>query len=51
MKQTLYTLCALGALALSGCNDFLEPSSSDEYVPENATSLDEMLVGEAYTDP
>ena len=30
------------------CSDFLEPKSQNEYVPENAVSLNEMLLGEAY---
>mgnify|MGYP000141006879 CR=1 FL=1 len=43
----IYWLCPL--FWLIGCSDFLEPKSSDEYIPENATSLDEMLVEEVYT--
>lgn len=35
-------------LATVSCSDFLEPKSQNEYVPENAVSLNEMLLGEAY---
>lgn len=42
--------CLLLGLVM-GCSDFLEPKSSDEYIPENAAALDEMLVEEVYTDP
>lgn len=45
----IYWCCLL--LGLTGCSDFLEPKSSDEYVPENAAALDEMLIQEVYTDP
>ncbi|MDE7074500.1 MAG: RagB/SusD family nutrient uptake outer membrane protein, partial [Odoribacter sp.] len=45
-KMKILGVCI--CLAMAGCTDFLEPKSSDEYIPENATSLDEMLVGEAY---
>ncbi len=43
----IYWFCQL--FGLTGCADFLEPKSSDEYIPENAISLDEMLVDEVYT--
>lgn len=45
-KMRILGVCI--CLAMAGCTNFLEPKSSDEYIPENATSLDEMLVGEAY---
>jgi len=49
MKKIYRILClVVFSAATMGCGDFLEPSSSDEYVPENASSLDEMLVGNAY---
>lgn len=35
-------------LVVASCGDFLEPKSSDEFIPENVAALDEMLVGEAY---
>ena len=36
------------SLSLSACSDFLEPNSESEFVPEDATSLNELLLGEAY---
>lgn len=36
------------ALALTACEDFLEPNSKSEFVPKDATSLNELLLGEAY---
>ena len=45
MKNTYIWLIML---VLASCGEFLEPKSSDEFIPENATALDEMLVGEAY---
>lgn len=30
------------------CSDFLEPKSESEYIPKEASSLNEMLLGEAY---
>ena len=48
MKKILTTsLIFAVAFLFTGCREWLEPSSSDEYVPETAASLDEMLVGEA----
>ena len=41
----IYVLIVLGCIS---CDSFLEPSSQTEFVPENATSLNEMLLGEAY---
>lgn len=35
-------------LLFSGCDDFLEPSSTSEFVPKDANSLNELLLGEAY---
>ena len=45
LKNILY---ALSLVTLSACGDFLEPKSQSEYVPKNANSLQEMLVGAAY---
>ena len=39
---------ALFALVLTGCEDFLEPNSKSEFVPKDATSLNELLLGVAY---
>ena len=33
------------------CSDFLEPKSESEYIPEDASALNEMLLGEAYIHP
>ena len=35
----------------ASCSDFLEPKSQNEYVPETATALNEMLLGDAYAKP
>ncbi|MBR6691935.1 MAG: RagB/SusD family nutrient uptake outer membrane protein [Bacteroidaceae bacterium] len=44
-----YNILALAAmLAMVSCSDFLEPDSESEFVPEDATSLNELLLGEAY---
>lgn len=48
-KIKLYTTALLGsALLLSSCGDFLEPKSTSEYVPKQVSSLNEILLGEAY---
>ncbi len=39
-------LCA--TFVITGCGDFLEPNSKSEFVPEDAVSLNELLLGEAY---
>lgn len=36
------------AFAFTACEDFLEPNSKSEFVPKDATSLNELLLGEAY---
>lgn len=38
----------LALLSLFGCSDFLEPKSKSEFVPKDANSLNELLLGEAY---
>ncbi len=48
MKTITYILAAFTTLSLFSCNDFLEPNSESEFVPEDATSLNELLLGEAY---
>lgn len=45
MKKILIILFA-GVFA--ACSEFLEPKSQSEYVPKEATALNEMLLGEAY---
>ena len=41
-------IIALLAFISAGCEDFLEPNSKSEFVPKDATSLNELLLGEAY---
>ena len=45
-----YTTIAFIVTALSfiSCGDFLEPNSKSEFVPKDAVSLNELLLGEAY---
>lgn len=45
LKNILY---ATLLVTFSACGDFLEPKSQSEYVPKEATALQEMLIGEAY---
>ena len=49
MKK-LFNIFATTALLLSAtsCGDFLEPNSTSEFVPKDAVSLNELLLGEAY---
>ncbi|MBR4989260.1 MAG: RagB/SusD family nutrient uptake outer membrane protein [Bacteroidaceae bacterium] len=49
MKLTnkLFIIASL-SLVFAGCGDFLEPNSKSEFVPKDATSLNELLLGEAY---
>lgn len=42
------SIIASFVLVLTGCEDFLEPNSKSEFVPKDATSLNELLLGEAY---
>lgn len=48
MKIKYSILAAVAAMSLTACSDFLEPDSESEFVPEDATSLNELLLGEAY---
>lgn len=48
MKLKYNILTILAALSFTACSDFLEPDSESEFVPEDATSLNELLLGEAY---
>lgn len=41
----------LWVAALVSCQDFLEPTSQSEYVPQLVSSLEELLLGEAYVGP
>lgn len=45
LKNILY---ATLLVALSACGDFLEPKSQSEYVPKEASALQELLIGSAY---
>ena len=47
LKNNIVALVLAGGV-LCGCKDFLEPSSTSEFVPEDANSLNELLLGEAY---
>ena len=48
MKKILIVLFAGLFVA---CSDFLEPKSQNEYIPKEASALNEMLLGEAYPMP
>jgi len=48
MKLKYSIFATIAALSLTACGDFLEPDSESEFVPEDATSLNELLLGEAY---
>lgn len=50
MKTTYIKYLAIGliAAATSSCGDFLEPKADSEYVPKDANSLNELLLGQAY---
>lgn len=49
MKMKKYiTIILCATFVLTGCGDFLEPSSKSEFVPDDAVSLNELLLGEAY---
>ncbi|MDO5664267.1 MAG: RagB/SusD family nutrient uptake outer membrane protein [Bacteroidia bacterium] len=51
-KQNIILLCIAFSIGLlSSCNDFLEPKSNSEYVPKDAVSLNEILLGEGYMHP
>lgn len=47
-KIKYYATALLAGCTLSGCSDFLEPESQDEFIPRDATSMNEILLGEAY---
>ena len=49
MKKTfsIFTTAAV-LLSATSCSDFLEPNSTSEFVPKDAVSLNELLLGEAY---
>ena len=43
LKNNIVALVLAGGV-LCGCKDFLEPSSTSEFVPEDANSLNELLL-------
>lgn len=48
-KFSIKLFLAIFAVAsMSSCSDFLEPKATSEFVPRDATSLNELLLGEAY---
>ncbi len=46
MTNKIYIL--LATLLMASCSDFLEPKSQSEYTPKEVSSLNEMLLGNAY---
>ncbi len=49
MKKIFNIFAATVALlSATSCGDFLEPNSTSEFVPKDAVSLNELLLGEAY---
>ena len=48
-KNVVYIIGLL--MMVTSCSDFLEPKSQSEFVPKNAVSLNEMLLGDAYPQP
>ena len=49
MKRIINIFATAAALiATTACGDFLEPNSTSEFVPKDAVSLNELLLGEAY---
>ena len=48
MNKIYNILALVVAFSLMSCSDFLEPNSESEFVPKDAKSLNELLLGEAY---
>ncbi len=48
MKKLTIISMLLLSIMLGGCDDFLEPKSNSEFTPKEASSLNELLLGEAY---
>ena len=49
MKKLFNTIAiTVALLSATSCGDFLEPYSTHEFIPEDAVSLNELLLGEAY---
>lgn len=52
MKTIKYILFIfLSVSLLNSCEDFLEPQSQSEFMPETAEQLNTMLLGEGYSAP
>ena len=47
MKRPIILTLIISFITFS-CSDFLEPKSKSEFVPKDANSLNELLLGEAY---
>ena len=48
MKKIFNIFAIIALLSTTSCGDFLEPNSTSEFVPKDAVSLNELLLGEAY---
>ena len=48
MKKIFNIFAIIALLSATSCGDFLEPNSTSEFVPKDAVSLNELLLGEAY---
>ena len=48
MKLKTFIVFILSAAFLSSCGNFLDPKAKSEFVPKDAASLNELLLGEAY---
>ena len=44
MNKVLRNIVLIGMAALASCQDFLEPASQSEYVPQLVESLDRMIL-------
>lgn len=50
-KYIIIFIMVLAGMSFSACSDFLEPKSNSEFVPKDAESLNQILLGEAYPSP
>lgn len=51
MKKVVIYSLVWGLMGFTACQNFLEPKSQSEFVPETVQSLNEMLIGEVYMGP
>ncbi len=51
MNKIIKYTFLLSVVSIISCNNFLEPKSQSEYVPQLIQSLDELLLGEVYMGP